>query len=148
MFEDEFGFSFTWAPRGQTKGVGKYRREVSTMVGVTLSFTSAILGGPCAPTTWSSGFRRHLRRRCILVWDRSPAHRAKRVQDYLATQLSLNGCHHTPRISTRRNTVKTASKELDTRANPTWNWQWVCPFTMTCCWVSFGMPVYPSTNSG
>ena len=51
MFEDEFGFSFTWAPRGQTKGVGKYRREVSTMVGVTLSFTSAILGGPCAPTT-------------------------------------------------------------------------------------------------
>jgi transposase len=43
MFEDEFGFSFcepvatTWAPRGQTKGVGKYRREVSTMVGVTLS---------------------------------------------------------------------------------------------------------------
>ena len=34
-------------------------------------------------------FRRHLRRRCILVWDRSPAHRAKRVQDYLATQSDL-----------------------------------------------------------
>lgn len=33
MFEDEFGFSFTWAPRGQTKGVGKYRREVSTISG-------------------------------------------------------------------------------------------------------------------
>ena len=48
MFEDEFGFSFcepvatTWAPRGQTpvlKGVGKYRREVSTMAGVTLGLT-------------------------------------------------------------------------------------------------------------
>ena len=57
----------------------------------------------------------------LKLWDRSPAYRAKRVRDYLATQLSLNGCHHTPRISTRRNTVKTASKELDTRANPTWN---------------------------
>ena len=33
MFEDEFGFSFTWAPRSQTKGVGKYRREVSTISG-------------------------------------------------------------------------------------------------------------------
>jgi hypothetical protein len=60
MFEDEFGFSFcepvatTWAPRGQTpvlKGVGKYQREVSTMVGVQGRFTSAILGGLCAPTT-------------------------------------------------------------------------------------------------
>ena len=29
-------------------------------------------------------FRRHLRHPCILVWDRSPTHQAKRVQDYLA----------------------------------------------------------------
>jgi len=98
MFEDEFGFSFcepvatTWAPRGQTpvlKGVGKYRREVSTMAGVTLSgklykrhFYRAVRADDLI--VGLKHFRRHLRRPCILVWDRSPTHQAKRVQDYLA----------------------------------------------------------------
>ena len=118
MFEDEFGFSFTWAPRGQTKGVGKYRREVSTISGKiykrhfgrAVRADDLIVGlSPSPATSLHPG----------LGSVAGPS--GETSADDLATQLSLNGCHHTPRISTRRNTVKTASKELDTRANPTWN---------------------------
>lgn len=83
----------TWAPRGQTpvlKPVGKYRREVSTMTGLTISgkiykrhFGQAVNADDII--TGLEHFRRHLRRPFILIWDRSPTHRAKRVQHYLAT---------------------------------------------------------------
>jgi len=97
MLEDEFGLSScepvatTWAPRGQTEGVGK-----STMVGVTL-FTSAfwagrachdlLVGPPPSPVaSLHPGFL--------------PAHRVEQARDYPATRLSLNGGR-----STRRNTA-------------------------------------------
>jgi hypothetical protein len=98
MFIDEFGYSFnealapTWAPRGQTpviKQVTKFRREFSTFAGLSISAklykqhvkgsikTSDVIAG-------LSYIRRLVKRPFIVVWDRSPTHRSKRVHAYLA----------------------------------------------------------------
>jgi transposase len=104
VFEDEFGMSytepvsFTWAPRGQTpcfKRIGKYRRETSTMVGLTISgsiFKRHFDGSVNAEKliVGLAHFQRHIRRPIIVIWDRSPIHRAKIVQTYLANHADLH----------------------------------------------------------
>jgi len=97
VFEDEFGLSylepvsFTWAPRGQTpqlKRIGKYRRETSTLVGLTISsnifnrhFDDSVNAEKLIAGL--EHFRRHIPKPMILIWDRSPVHRAKIVTVYL-----------------------------------------------------------------
>jgi transposase len=95
---DEFGQSFieapapTWAPRGHTpvlKRVGKYRRESSTMAGVSVSgklfkrhFKKSIKSKDIV--TGLKQLDRQLPGRKIVVWDQSRTHRAKLVKTYLA----------------------------------------------------------------
>jgi transposase len=97
VFEDEFGLSysepvgFTWAPRGQTpqiKRIGKYRRETSTMIGLTISgkiykrhFDRSINAQKLIEGL--KHFQRYIKKPFILIWDRSPVHRAKVVKAYL-----------------------------------------------------------------
>jgi putative transposase len=97
VFEDEFGLSyaepvsFTWAPKGrppQLKRVTKFRRETSTMVGLTISgkiFKRHFDGSVNAEKLIGGleHFRRHIGRPMILIWDRSRIHRAQIVTDYL-----------------------------------------------------------------
>ena len=97
VFEDEFGLSFsepvsfTWAPRGQTpqiKRIGKYRRETSTMVGLTISgkIYKRHFDGSVNSEKLIEGlkhFQRHIKKPLILIWDRSPIHRAKIVKAHL-----------------------------------------------------------------
>jgi transposase len=97
VFEDEFGFSysepvsFTWAPKGETpilKRITKYRRETSTVVGLTLSgkIYKRHFDGSVNSEKLIVGLE-HLRRQIkapfIIIWDRSPTHRAKLVKAYL-----------------------------------------------------------------
>ena len=98
MLVDEYGFSFleplstTWAPCGHTpvlRRVSKRRRVWSGFVGLTLSgrllqrlFPESIKGKQVIEGL--TYLRRQLGRTFILVWDRSPVHRAKKVQRYLA----------------------------------------------------------------
>jgi len=98
VFEDEFGISFTepvgttWAPRGKTphlKRIGKYRREISCMAGLTISgriFTKCCEGSVSSEKLIQGleHFRRCIGRPLILIWDRSRAHRSKRTKAYLA----------------------------------------------------------------
>ena len=97
VFIDEFGYSFaeelapTWAPRGQTpiiKRIGKFRREISTMVGLTISgkiykrhFKGSIKGPQVVMGL--EHIRRQVGGRIIVVWDRSRTHRSKLVKAYL-----------------------------------------------------------------
>lgn len=104
VFEDEFGMSytepvcFTWAPRGQTpcfKRIGKYRRETSTVVGLTISGSifNRHFDGSVNSEKLIAGlelFRGHIRRPILVIWDRSPVHRAKIVQTYLANHADLH----------------------------------------------------------
>jgi transposase len=104
VFEDEFGMSytepvsFTWAPRGQTpwlKRMGKYRRETSTLMGLTISghIYKRHFDGAVNAEKLIAGlehFRRHIHQPIILIWDRSPVHRAKIVQAYLAHHPDLH----------------------------------------------------------
>ena len=97
VFEDEFGcsyaepVSFTWAPRGQPpqlKRITSYRRETSTMVGLTITgkiFKRHFDGSINAEKliVGLEHFRRHISQAMILIWDRSPVHRAKIVSAYL-----------------------------------------------------------------
>ena len=97
MFQDEFGLSysepvsFTWAPKGKTpvlKRIGKYRRETSTMVGLTLSgkIYKRHFDGSINAEKLIIGLehlRRHIKGAFIIIWDRSPTHRAKVVKAYL-----------------------------------------------------------------
>jgi transposase len=97
VFEDEFGLSyaepvsFTWAPRGQTpvlKRITKYRRETSTMVGLTITgrIYKRHFDGSVDAEKLIIGlehFRRHIKKSFILIWDQSRTHRARIVQDYL-----------------------------------------------------------------
>lgn len=101
--EDEFGYSFaervttTWAPRGRTpvlKRVGKFRRELSTMVGLTISgkiykrhFPKAIRAKQIVAGL--EHFRQQIGRPVIVVWDQSRTHRAKLVKAYVAKQADL-----------------------------------------------------------
>jgi transposase len=98
LVEDEFGFSFaeapatTWAPRGPTpvlKRVGKSRREISTMVGLTLSgkiYKRHFQKTGKAPEVVKglTHFRRQLAGPLILIWARSRTPRAQVGQDDLA----------------------------------------------------------------
>lgn len=98
MFVDEFGFSFaeepgtTWAPRGHTpilKRVGKFRREISTMVGLTISgkiYKRHFKGSIKAPgiVLGLQHFVRHIPGPLIIIWDQSRSHRAKCVAAFLA----------------------------------------------------------------
>jgi transposase len=98
VFEDEFGLSFsepvgcTWAPRGQPpclKRVGKYRRELSSLAGLTITgrvfkkhFKGSIDSEKVIEGLEHLG--RHIRRSFILIWDHSRTHQSRRVQQYLA----------------------------------------------------------------
>ena len=97
VVEDEFGVSyaepvgFTWAPKGQTpqlKRHGRYRRETSTMVGLTISgkiykrhFDGSINSEKLL--VGLAHFRRHINKPIILIWDQSRAHKALLVKKYL-----------------------------------------------------------------
>ncbi len=103
MFFDEFGYSFldplghTWAPRGHPpilRRVTSQRREVSTAVGLTLSghiykchFEHSIHGPDII--TALQHLQRHVPGRIVLVWDRSPTHKACVVSESLASQPDL-----------------------------------------------------------
>ena len=103
VFVDETGFSFrsrvglTWAPIGQTpvlRRVSK-RRELSTMVGLTLSgrilkrnFKHAIKGPDAV--VFLGHLRRHLQRPLLVVWDRLAAHRSKEVKKYRASHPEIS----------------------------------------------------------
>ncbi len=98
MFEDEFGLSyaepvsFTWAPKGQTpilKRNTRFRRETSTMVGLTLSgkiFKRHFDGSINAEkmVVGLKHLRRHIPGPFILIWDQARAHKAIKVKTYLA----------------------------------------------------------------
>jgi transposase len=99
VFEDEVGFSFleavgtTWAPCGRPpvlRRVSSRRRELSTLVGLTLAgkvykrhFGRAIKAEDVM--VGLAHLQRHIRGQFILIWDRSPTHKAKKVKAYLAT---------------------------------------------------------------
>ena len=103
VFIDEVGFSFlarlgsTWAPRGQPpllRRIGSQRRELSTIVGLSLSgrihkqhFTKAI----CAADVVM--FLLHLlqqhRQRLLVVLDRAGIHTAGLVSDFRETQAAV-----------------------------------------------------------
>jgi transposase len=98
VFEDEFGLSFsepvgsTWAPQGQTpylKRVGKYRRELSTLAGLTITgkvFKKYFKGSINSEKVIEGleHIRCHLHRPFILIWDHSRAQLSRLVQQYLA----------------------------------------------------------------
>jgi transposase len=96
MFVDETGFSFraktgtTWAPKGQTPALRRIcqRRELSTVIGVTLSgriykrhFAHAIGGEDIVLTL--RHFQQHVPGPLVIIWDRLHAHRAKVVKEYV-----------------------------------------------------------------
>jgi transposase len=81
----------TWAPRGQTpilKRVGKFRREISTMVGLSISgkLCKRHFRGSIGAKKIVLGLE-HLRRQIdgpfILIWDQARPHIAKCVEAYL-----------------------------------------------------------------
>jgi transposase len=97
VFEDEFGVSyvepvsFTWAPKGQTpqlKRHGRYRRETSTMAGLTISgkIYKRHFDGSIDAEKLLDGlehFREYIQRPIILIWDQSRTHKALLVKAYL-----------------------------------------------------------------
>jgi transposase len=97
VFEDEFGVSyvepvsFTWAPKGQTpklKRHGRYRRETSTMAGLTISgkIYKRHFDGSIDTEKLLDGlehFRQHIQGPIILIWDQSRTHKALLVKAYL-----------------------------------------------------------------
>ena len=99
MFEDEVDFSFleavgtTWSPCGRPpvlRRVSRQRRELSTLIGLTLSgkvykrhFGQALQAEDVI--VGLAHLQRHLRGRFILIWNRSSTHKAKKAQAYLAT---------------------------------------------------------------
>jgi transposase len=107
VFEDEFGcsyaepVSFTWAPKGQPpqlKRITTFRRETSTMVGLTISgqiFKRHFDGSVNAEKliVGLEHLRRHIQKPIILIWDRSPVHRAKIVTAYLEKHPEIHREH-------------------------------------------------------
>jgi transposase len=97
VFADEFGVNYgepvssTWAPKGQTpviKRLTRFRRETSTWVGLTMSgkiykrhFDGSIAADQVVIAL--AHLLRHQSGPMILIWDRSQAHRSKRVQAFL-----------------------------------------------------------------
>ncbi len=87
----------TWAPRGRTpvlKRVGKYRRESSTMAGISVSgklfkrhFRKSIKGKHVV--TGLKQLDRQIPGKKIVVWDQSRIHRAKPVKAYLAANAHI-----------------------------------------------------------
>lgn len=77
---------------GQTpvlKRLGRYRRETSTVVGLTISgkiykhhFDGSVNADKLL--VGLKHIRRHVQGPFILIWDRSPVHRAKAVKAFLA----------------------------------------------------------------
>lgn len=104
MFEDEFGLSynekvgFTWAPVGCTpflKRHGRYRRETSTVVMLTISgkiykrhFDGAVNSKKLIAAL--KHLCRWVRGPMILIWDRSPVHRSNVVKDFLARHPNIH----------------------------------------------------------
>jgi len=97
VFEDEFGLSyaepvsFTWAPKGKTpqlKRITKFRREISTMVGLTISgkIYKRHFEGSIDAEKLLIGLEhlvRHIKGPIILIWDRSRTHQGKAVKAFL-----------------------------------------------------------------
>ena len=104
MFEDEFGLSyaepvsFTWAPKGQTpqlKRITKFRREISTMVGLTISgkIYKRHFEGSINAEKLLIGLEhlvRQIKGPFILIWDRSPTHRGKVVSEFLENHPNIH----------------------------------------------------------
>jgi transposase len=104
VFVDESGLLLTplvrrsWAPRGQTPVLyqrGRSREKVSCIAALSVSPRRRRVGlyfslRPNANVTvpWLIDFLRHLanhlRRPAVLIWDRLPGHRARRVQQCLS----------------------------------------------------------------
>jgi hypothetical protein len=104
VFLDESGLLLTplvrrsWAPRGRTPVLyqrGRCREKVSSIAALSVSPQRRRVGlyfslRPNANVTisWLIEFLRHLanhlRRPVVLIWDRLPGHRARRVQQYLS----------------------------------------------------------------
>jgi len=103
VFVDESGLLLTplvrrsWAPRGRTPVLyqrGRSREKVSCIAALSVSPRRRRVGlyfslRPNANVTipWLIDFLRHLanhlRRPILLIWDRLPGHRARRVQQFL-----------------------------------------------------------------
>lgn len=107
MFEDEFGVSyaepvsFTWAPKGQTprlKRLTKFRRETSTMIGLTISgkIYKRHFDGSINSEKVIIGlghFRRQIKGPFIVVWDQARAHKSKLVQVFLQEHPEIHSEH-------------------------------------------------------
>jgi transposase len=71
------------------KRIGKYRREISTLVGLTITgkiFKRQFEGSIDSPKLIQGleHFRYHIGRPFIIIWDRSRTHRSNLLKDYLA----------------------------------------------------------------
>jgi transposase len=69
--------------------IGKYRRELSTMAGLTITgkIYKKHFEGSINSEKLIQGlehFRRHLSKPWIIIWDRSRTHRSNRMKEYLA----------------------------------------------------------------
>ena len=94
---DEFGLSYaeplsyTWAPKGQTpqlKRITHFRRETSSMVGLTISgkIYKRHFDGAMHADEVIEGLEhlvRHIQGPFILIWDRSRTHRSKLVKAFV-----------------------------------------------------------------
>jgi transposase len=121
VFEDEFGLSytepvgFTWAPKGHTprlKRITKFRRETSTMVGLTISgkIYKRHFDGSINAEKMLIGlehFRRHIQGPFILIWDQSRTHKAKIVNAFLQKhpKFTVNTYHPMHRNSIQKSIV-------------------------------------------
>jgi transposase len=107
VFEDEFGFSyaepvsFTWAPKGQTprlKRITKFRRETSTMIGLTISgkIYKRHFDGSINAEKMIKGlehFLQHIHGPFILIWDQSRTHKAQIVKAFLQEHPEIHSEH-------------------------------------------------------
>lgn len=133
-FLDESGFAqrppirATWAPRGQTP------RLVEPFNWKTLSGIASVLTKPDGRASrwllavhqgsirgthvvrFLNGLRRHRRRPVILLWDRLPAHRSRRVARALAAHRAWLRVEWLPCYAPELNPVEPLWNHLDTTA--------------------------------
>lgn len=107
VFIDESGLSErpsrvrTWAPKGKTPVLKQACnwRQLSVIAGITESqFYFRLFPGPIKGPhviEFLAALRRQIKRKLLIVWDGLPAHRSRRVRDYLQR---LNGAIRVERL--------------------------------------------------
>lgn len=125
IFLDESGFSErpsvrrTWSPRGQTpivvapfnwKRLSAIASLITTpqtrRVGLCLRLEPGTVKQPQV-LAYLKTLKRHVRgRKAILLWDRLPAHRGSRVQEWIATQANWLSAEYLPPYAPELNPVE------------------------------------------